>query len=328
MQTRQLGNTDLHLTTVGVGTWAIGGGDWKMGWGDQDENDAVIAVREGIDLGINWIDTAAIYGGGRSEELVGQALKELGSDRKPIVATKCGRIISEDRMNIHGCITRESVVAECEASLKRLGVDVIDLYQIHWPDPDDQIEEGWTALRDLKEQGKIRYAAVSNFSVEQLERAEAIHHVSSLQPPYSMIARGIEDGTLAYCESKNIGIVCYSPMGRGLLSGAFSRERAAALPENDHRSRDPLFQEPRIGLTMDLVDGLKAIAEREGRSVAQLAIAWTLRHPQVTSAIVGARRPGQIAQTAPAGDWSLSNEVLAEVAALLQKYGSDMAAVR
>jgi aryl-alcohol dehydrogenase-like predicted oxidoreductase len=326
MRTRTLGNTDLQLTTVGLGTWAIGGGDWKFGWGAQDEREAIDAIVRAVDLGINWIDTAAVYGGGRSEQLVGQALRRLGSGRRPIVATKCGRIFKSPQ-EIIGVIKRDSVFAECDASRRRLGVDVIDLYQLHWPDPDHDIEEAWTAMCDLKERGKVREIGVSNHSVAQMRRLQTIHPIASLQPPYSMIATDVEQEILPFCRESRIGVVCYSPMGKGLLTGSFSRQRAAGLDEGDHRSRDPKFAEPQLSINLELAESLREIAERHGRTVAQLAIAWVLRRPEVTSAIVGARRPRQIEATAPAANWELSQHDVEDVGKLLDARRNKLAAL-
>lgn len=323
MQTRRLGNTDLELTTVGFGTWAIGGAGWRFAWGKQDDDEAVAAMVKAIDLGINWVDTAAIYGAGHSEELVGRALKELGSSRKPIVATKCERIMLEDG-SITGVLKEESVRAEVEASLQRLGVDVIDLYQIHWPQPDEDIEEGWNTLVDLKKQGKVRHIAVSNFNASQMQRIQSIHPIASLQPPYSMINRSIEEETLKYCGDNQIGVVCYSPMCKGLLTGAFTKERAAKLSDEDHRSRDPKFADPQLSIHLALVEGLKKIAQRNSRTVAQLSIAWVLRRPEVTSAIVGGRSPSQVEDTVPAGDWTLTDEDINEIEQLLAIHGGAM----
>ena len=316
MQTRRLGNTDLSLTTVGLGTWAIGGGDWKFGWGPQDEKDALDAISRAIDLGINWIDTAPVYGNGNSEELVGKALQKMGGDR-PIVATKFGRVIQGDG-SIDAMIKRESIISECEDSLRRLGVEAIDLYQMHWPDPDSDIEEAWSTMCDLKQQGKVRNIGVSNHNVSQLKRLQAIHPVASLQPPYSMITPSVEDTILPYCDEQQIGVVCYSPMCKGLLTGKFDKARAESLPDSDHRSRDPKFSEPQLGLNLELAEGLAGIATSEGCSVAELAIAWTLRRPEVTSAIVGARSPQQIEGTAGAANLNPSSEVFDRIEALLQ----------
>lgn len=309
MRKRKLGTSGLEFTTVGIGTWAIGGGDWNFGWGRQDERDAIDGIRRGVELGINWIDTAAVYGAGASEELVGKALKEIKGER-PLVATKCGRINREDG-SVFGRIKRESVIEECEASLRRLEIDAIDLYQIHWPDPDEDIEECWEAMVDLERQGKVRKVGVSNHNVSQMERLGNIHPIASLQPPYNLLNREIEAEILPYCGTQGIGVIVYSPMGKGLLTGGFTRERAAALDETDHRSRDPKFSSPQLEINLDFVEQLRPIAERHDRPLAQLSIAWTLRRPEVTSAIVGVRHPGQIEQTAGAADWELTAEELA-----------------
>lgn len=311
MQTRQLGKTDLALTRIGLGTWAMGGGDWKFGWGPQDEKQAVAAILRAVELGINWIDTAAVYGNGRSEELVGQALQQMSGD-KPIVATKFGRVIQDDG-SISAIIKRESVIAECEASLRRLNVEAIDLYQMHWPEPDADIEEAWQTMCDLQAQGKVRHIGVSNHNVDQLKRLQPIHEVASLQPPYSMIAPDVEQQILPYCGEQQIGVVCYSPMCKGLLTGRFDKARAEQLPESDHRSRDPKFTEPQLSINLRLTDGLQKLAAAENRTVAELAIAWILRRPEVTSAIVGARSPEQIEGTASAGDWHLADDMIAQI---------------
>lgn len=323
MQTRKLGYSDLHLTTVGLGTWAIGGGGWAFGWGPQDDAESIAAIRRALDpspgsgrgLGINWIDTAAVYGLGHSEEIVGQAI--AGRRDEVIIATKCGLVWDEGSTTPYGRLKAESVRREVEASLRRLNVEVIDLYQIHWPDPAPDIEEAWGVIADLIREGKVRYGGVSNFSVEQLKRVQAIHPVASLQPPYSMIRRGIEEDLLPYCAANDIGVIVYSPMQAGLLAGKFTPERVANLPNDDWRKRSTHFREPELGANLALVEKLRPIAERNGRTVAQLAIAWVLRQAEVTAAIVGARRPSQIEETAPAGDWVLSAEDIAEIDALL-----------
>lgn len=317
MQMRRLGDSDLEITTIGIGTWAIGGGDWSFGWGDQDEREAIDGILKGVELGVNWIDTAAIYGDGASEELVGRALKEIPAGERPIVATKCGRIMREDG-TVFGRLTRESVVAECEASLRRLGMDCIDFYQMHWPDPDEDIEEGWSAMAELVDAGKVRVIGVSNQSVDQMKRLQEIHPVASLQPPYSMLNREIEEDRLPYCAENEIGVVCYSPMMKGLLTGGFTRERAKGLSENDHRSRDPKFMSPQLELNLEVVETIRPIAENNQRPMAQLPIAWVLRRPEVTSAIVGVRKASQIEQTAGGGDWLLSEEELATIEGALQ----------
>ena len=300
MQTRELGTSGLQLSVIGLGTWAIGGGDWKFGWGDQDESSAIAAIVKAVDLGINWIDTAAIYGEGRSEVLVAKAMQSIPAADRPLIATKCARVALGNG-EIGKCLKRASVIAECEASLKRLQTDCIDLYQMHWPEPDEDIEEGWQTLVDLKQQGKVRQIGVSNHSVSQLKRLQAIHPVTSQQPPYSMIARDIEAEILPYCGHQTIGVICYSPMGKGLLTGSFTAERVASLSEKDHRSRDPRFHSPQLEINLAFVGKLRSLAEQLGWSVTDVAIAWTLRCPEVTSAIVGARSPQQIEQTATAG---------------------------
>lgn len=313
MKTKRLGKTELELTTVGLGTWAIGG-SWQYGWGPQDEKDSTATVIAATEEGINWIDTAPIYGCGDSETAVGKALKELGE--RPIIATKCGLVWNKKREKISR-LKADSIKAECEASLKRLGVEVIDLYQMHWPEPDEQIEQGWEAMAELVKQGKVRFIGVSNYSVGQLERIAKIYPVASLQPPYSMLRRSVEDELLDYCGKSGIGVVCYSPMQKGLLTGKVTAQWVANLAPDDHRHRDPAFAEPKLSANLEIVEKLKPVAERSGRSLAELAIAWVLRRDEVTSAIVGARRPEQIRQTAPAGDWKLSDEEIEEIEVIL-----------
>lgn len=318
MRTRKLGYTDLHLTTVGMGTWAIGGSGWEWGWGSQDDAESIASIQRGLELGINWIDTAAAYGLGRSEEVVGRAIAERRDEI--IVATKCGLVCDEGSTEVYGCLTAESVRAECEASLRRLNVDVIDLYQIHWPHDEEHLEDAWSTIADLVQEGKVRYAGVSNFSVEQIKRIHPIHPVASLQPPYSMLERGVEEELLPFCAANDIGVVAYSPMQTGLLTGKYTKERVASLPDDDWRKdRSPHFQEPALSANLELVEGLRPIAERNGRTLPQLAIAWVLRRPEITAAIVGSRRPEQIEETAPAGDWVLSEEEIAEIDTLLEK---------
>lgn len=318
MQTRKLGYTDLHLSTVGLGTWAIGGGGWAYGWGPQDDADSIRTIQRALDLGINWIDTAAVYGLGHSEEIVGKAIR--GRRDQVVIATKCGLVWDEGSTTPYGRLKAWSVRQEVEASLRRLNVDVIDLYQIHWPNPEEDIEEAWATIADLVREGKIRYAGVSNFSVEQMKRIQSIHPIASLQPPYNMLRREIEAGILPFCAANDIGVIVYSPMASGMLTEKFSREWAASLPEDDWRKKySGHLQEPELSANLMLLDGLKAIAARYGRTVSQIAIAWTLRRPEVTGAIVGARRPEQIEQTAPAADWTLPPEVLAEVDDLLTR---------
>lgn len=324
METRKLGYSDLQLTPVGLGTWAIGGGDNPYGWGPQDDQDSIATIRRALDLGINWIDTAAGYGKGHSEEVVGQAI--AGRRDEVIIATKCGILWQEDGSDIYGHLKADSIRREVEASLRRLQVEVIDLYQIHWPMPDEDIEEGWGTIAELVKEGKVRYGGVSNFSVDQLKRVQAIHPIASLQPPYSMLARDIEPEIMPFCAENNIGIVVYSPMQAGLLTGKMTKERVAQLPDDDWRkAKSPQFQEPELSLNLALVEELRPLAERNSRSLAELAIAWVLRRPEVTSAIVGARRPSQIEQTVGAGEWSLSAEEIAEIEALLAKRDKQLA---
>jgi aryl-alcohol dehydrogenase-like predicted oxidoreductase len=318
MRKRQLGKNGPEFSVIGLGTWAIGGGDWPFGWGEQDDQLAVATIVKAVDLGVNWIDTAAVYGFGNSEALVGRALKTIPAARRPFVATKCGRT-NLGNGQIGKCLQRESVIAECEASLKRLGIDCIDLYQMHWPEPDEQIEEGWQALVELQRQGKVRYVGVSNHSVEQMKRLQAIAAIDSLQPPYSMIARDAEADVLPYCRAQGIGVVCYSPMGKGLLTGAFDAERAQNLSEKDHRSRDPRFQSPQLEINLEFVAGLKRIADSLDWKISELAIAWVLRRSEVTSAIVGSRRPEQIEQTVLAADREMDNSTTEAIDRLLEQ---------
>jgi aryl-alcohol dehydrogenase-like predicted oxidoreductase len=316
MKTRKLGWTALELTTVGIGTFPIGGAEWFAGWGPQDDRESIAMIQRALELGINWIDTAPVYGLGRAEQVVGDALK--GVAKKPIIATKLG-LVWDEHGEVSGVLKRESVRREVEASLRRLGIDVIDLYQIHWPRPDEDIEEAWTAMAELVQEGKVRYIAVSNCSVEQMERLGRIHRVASLQPPYSMIIRDVEDEILPYCGKNDIGVVPYSPMQRGLLTGKFTKERVAALDKRDHRLREPYFQEPQLSINLEFVDRLRSIADKRGKTLAQLSIAWVLRIPEVTAAIVGARRPSQIEETAGAADWELDDEEIKKIDALLEE---------
>ena len=315
MQRRQLGNTDLNLTTVGLGTWAMGG-PWQFGWGPQDDGDAIAAILAALELGINWIDTAPIYGCGHSEELVGKALKQ--TSQKPFIATKCSLLWNEKREKV-SCLKAKSIRQECYASLKRIGVEAIDLYQMHWGEPDEDIEEGWTEMAKLAQEGKVRYIGISNFTIEQIERVRKIAAVASLQPPYSMLRREVEDEMLGYCAENNIGVVVYSPMQRGLLTGKFNRQLLRALAPDDHRLRMPEFTEPVFSANTEFVEKLKPIAERSAKTAAQLAIAWVLRRSEVTAAIVGARKPEQIAETAKASDWKLAQEDIEEIEKLLKE---------
>ncbi|MDT8300344.1 MAG: aldo/keto reductase [Sedimentisphaerales bacterium] len=313
MQIRKLGYTDLKLTTVGLGTWAIGG-PWQFGWGPQDDDEAIAAILAALETGINWIDTAPAYGLGHSEELVRKALKQ--TSKKPIIATKCSLLWNDKKEKV-SCLKAESVRQECHDSLERLGIETIDLYQVHWPEPDEDLEQAWEEMARLAEEGKIRYLGASNFSLEQIERAQKIHPVASLQPPYSMLHREVEDELLAYCADNDIGVVAYSPMQRGLLTGKFSPERLASLPLDDHRRKHSDFHEPKFTATLELVEQLKPIAERNSKTLAQLSISWVLRRPEVTAAIVGARKPEQILETAPAAGWILNEEDIEQIEQLL-----------
>jgi len=316
VQKRRLGNTDLDLSAVGLGTWAIGG-PWQFGWGPVDDDDAIAAILQALDEGVNWIDTAPIYGLGHSEELVAEALKQ--TSQKPIIATKCGLLWNEKGQKVN-CLESASIREECHASLKRLGADVIDLYQMHWPVPNEMIEQAWEEMAKLVDEGKVRYIGVSNCTVGQIERLRKIADVASVQPPYSMVHREAEEQLLGYCEKNNIGVVVYSPIQRGLLTGKFSKERLANLPEGDHRRTNPDFSGPRFSATLELVEKLKSIASRNKITLAQLAISWVLRLRQVTAAIVGARRPDQIAETAPAADIKLNAEDIEKIEKLLNKW--------
>ncbi len=323
MQTRTPGRTELELSVIGFGAWAIGGGDYIFGWGPQDDQDSIRAIHKALDMGINWIDTAPVYGLGRSEEVVGRAIKGIRHDL--IIATKCGRVWDAER-NISASLKADSIRQEAEDSLRRLNTDVIDLYQIHWPEPAEDIEEAWTEMVKLVEEGKIRYPAVSNFSVEQMERLQGIHPIASLQPPYSMLRRDIEADILPYCDKKGLGVVAYSPMQNGLLTGKFTKERIRNLPDDDFRkTKSPFFQEPEVDVNLKMVEALKPIARRHDRTLAQLALAWVLRRPEVTSAITGTRKPEQIEETAMAGDWELDNWTLAQIDALLKQRDEELA---
>ncbi|MBA2492625.1 MAG: aldo/keto reductase [Gammaproteobacteria bacterium] len=318
MQTRQLGDSELEFTTVGLGTWAIGGGDWDFGWGPQDDKESVAAIQRALGLGVNWIDTAAIYGLGHAEEVVAKAI--AGRRDQVIVATKCGLRWKEGGTTPFGQLDSASVREEAEASLRRLDVDVIDLYQVHWPNPDEDVEEAWSTIAKLIEEGKVRYAGVSNFTVAQLERIQKIHPVTSLQPPYSMLERGVEDDLLEYCAAHNIGVIAYSPMKAGLLTGKYTRQKIDALPKEDWRRGSDQFKEPLLTANLKLIEQLKPIAERNDLSMGQLAIAWVLRRPEVTAAIVGARRPQQIEETVKAGDKPLSRTDIEKIQALLAEH--------
>ena len=316
MQTRRLGNSSLDITLIGFGAWAIGGPDWAFAWGPQDDNDSIAAIREALDCGVNWIDTAPVYGLGHSEEVVAQALAEV--KKHPYIFTKCARVWGADRQ-IGKSLKADSIRRECEASLRRLKVDVIDLYQMHWPEPDEDIEGGWATMAKLQAEGKVRWIGVSNFNVAQMKRAQAIAPITSLQPPYSMLRREIEADILSYCAEQNIGVIPYSTMGNGLLTGAMTRERIAALPPDDWRRRNPHFQEPLLTRNLKLVELLKSIAARYGSPTGQVAIAWVLRHAAVTAAIVGARKAGQMRELVGAADLKLTSDDVQAIEFLLSE---------
>ncbi len=314
MKTRYFGNTDMHITPIGFGSWAVGGGGYQFGWGPQDDEQSIAAIHHALDLGINWIDTAAVYGLGHAEEIVARALK--GRSERPYIFTKCGRVWN-DRGEITGSLKAQSIRRECENSLRRLHTDVIDLYQIHWPDPDSEIEEGWATIAELKKEGKLRSIGVSNFNVSHMRRAMKIAPISSLQPPFSLIKRDIENDILPFCQEHNIGVIVYSPMASGLLTGSMTRKRVANLPDDDWRKRDPEFQEPRLSRNLELVEKLNEIAFMHNVTPGVVAIAWALQHPGVTGAIVGSRRPEQVDGVIAAAEFRLTVSESAEIEELL-----------
>ncbi len=304
----------MQITPIGFGAWAIGGAGWEYGWGAQDDRQSVAAIHRALEAGINWIDTAAAYGLGHSEEVAAAALAQWSGPR-PYVFTKCG-LVWDERRELGQVLRASSVRAECEASLRRLRTEAIDLYQIHWPaDAPAETEEGWATLAKLKAEGKLRWIGASNFSVQELQAAQAIAPVTSLQPPYSLIRRDIEAEVLPFCQAQGIGVIVYSPMASGLLTGAMTRERAAALPADDWRSRRPDFQEPALSKNLAAAERLRAVGARHGRSPGETAIAWTLRHPAVTGAIVGARSPAQVDGVVGAADFRLAPAEIAEAEA-------------
>jgi aryl-alcohol dehydrogenase-like predicted oxidoreductase len=316
MQTRQLGNSDLYISTLGIGAWAFGGPGWNGSMGPQNESDSVPAIHAALDHGLNWIDTAALYGLGHSEEVVARAVKDRNP--RPYVFTKCERVWNADRQ-VGASLKKDSVRRECEESLRRLQLDTIDLYQIHWPEPDEDIEEGWAELARLKEEGKVRYIGVSNFSVAQMQRVQKIAAITSLQPPYSIVTRKIEGEILPYCQKNNLGVIVYSPMSAGLLTGRMTRERVANFDADDWRRNLPNFQEPLLTRNLRLVEDIRKIANRHGRTPGEVAIAWTLSNPAVTGAIVGFRSPGQVAGIIGAAEFRLPETELAEIEAALNR---------
>ena len=310
MQTRQLGNSDLRITPLGVGAWAMGGAGWAFSWGPQDDEESIGAIHAALDHGINWIDTAAVYGLGHSEEVVGRAVK--GRSNRPYVFTKCERIWNDQRQ-IQKSLKRDSIRQECENSLRRLQMETIDLYQIHWPEPDEDIEEGWATLAELQKEGKVRWIGVSNFNANQLARAQRISPITSLQPPYSIIQPEIEQDILPFCKQNNVGVIVYSPMKSGMLTGAMTRERIENMHPDDFRKRTPNFQEPLLTRNLNLAELLREIGKRHGRSPGEVAIAWTLRRPEVTGAIVGMRSSQQVEGVIGAADFRLSQDEIKEI---------------
>jgi aryl-alcohol dehydrogenase-like predicted oxidoreductase len=315
METRQLGNSDLHLTPIGFGAWAIGGGDWAFAWGPQDDNDSIAAIHRALDLGVNWIDTAAIYGLGHSEEVVAKAVKSAA--HKPYIFTKCAMVWNEKREITNSL---KQIRREVEDSLRRLQVDAIDLYQIHWPKPDEEIEEGWTVMADLQREGKVRWIGVSNFNVAQMERALKIAPITSLQPPYSMLNRTAEPEILPFCLKHGIGVINYSPMHSGLLTGAMTKERVAAFPKDDFRRNAKNYQEPQLTRNLAVADLLKEIGARHNITAGVVAIAWTLHNPAIAAAIVGGRNAKQVEGVIPAATFRLTEPEYAEINTFLEKH--------
>ncbi len=324
MQYRQLGVTGLEVSTVGLGAWAIGGPGYAFGWGPQDDKDSLDTIYAALDAGINWIDTAPVYGLGHSEEIVGRALAERRAE--PIISTKCGLVWEPGSSKVRNELSARSVEAECEASLRRLKVETIDIYHIHWPIPEEQIEEAWEAIGRLIQAGKVRFGAVSNFSREQLERCGRIHPVSVLQPPYSMLERGIEQEVLPYCFEQKIGVWAYSPLQNGLLTGKVTPEWVAALPKSDWRQRSSQFRSPVLEANLELVEGLREVAAELNASPAQIAIAWVLHNPAIGAAIVGARKSQQISETAPASDIELPDKIMQRLSGLIEERDRRVAA--
>lgn len=310
MELRRLGNSDLEVSRIGIGAWAIGGGGWAGSMGPQNDSDSIAAIHAALDCGMNWIDTAALYGLGHSELMVARAL--AGHSQRPYLFTKCERVW-DDAGRIGASLKASSIRRECEASLRRLKSDVIDLYQIHWPEPDEDIEEGWSELARLKQEGKVRYIGVSNFSVRQMKRAQTIAPITSLQPPYSMVTRDIEKEILPYAEQSGIGVIVYSPMSSGLLTGAMTKERVARFSSEEWRRNLPNFQEPLLSRNLELVEFLSEFGRRHGRSPGEIAIAWTLSNPAVTGAIVGFRNVKQVEGVAGAADFFLPPGELYEI---------------
>jgi aryl-alcohol dehydrogenase-like predicted oxidoreductase len=315
MQKKKLGNSDMELSPLGFGSWAVGGGDWQFSWGPQDDNDSVAAIHKALELGVNWIDTAAVYGLGHSEEVVARALKS--TSHKPYVFTKCGLVWDEKRQVSNSL---KQIRREIEDSLRRLSVETIDLYQVHWPKPDEEVEEAWGVMADLQKQGKVRWIGVSNFSVDQMKRAMKIAPITSNQPPYSMLNRAVEETILPFCMENNIGTINYAPMHSGLLTGAMSKERVANFSSDDFRRNAKNYQEPLLSRNLAVAEFLKTIGARHGVSAGVVAIAWTLHHPAITAAIVGGRSAKQVEGVMPAEKFRLSEEEFGEIQGYLAQH--------
>lgn len=315
MHTRQFGKTDMQITPIGLGAWAMGGGNWEFGWGSQDDKESVETIHHGLELGINWIDTAAVYGLGHSEEVVGKALQ---AEERPYIFTKCSMVWDEQRKVGHS-LKADSIRREIEASLKRLNVDYVDLYQIHWPIPEEELEEGWHTMAQLKKEGKTRYIGVSNFNVEQMKRIQHIAPIDTLQPPYSLIHRDVEQEILPYCQQQGIGVIVYSPMMSGLLTGMMTKERIQKMPDDDWRKNDTEFQEPRLSRNLALQNLLSEIAYPHNVSAGVVAIAWALSNPAVSGAIAGSRHPQQIEDIIPAAELRLTDTELKQITKFLRE---------
>jgi aryl-alcohol dehydrogenase-like predicted oxidoreductase len=317
MNTKKLGNSDMELTPIGFGSWAIGGGDWQFAWGPQDDNDSIAAIHKALELGINWIDTAAVYGLGHSEEVVARALKT--TPHKPYIFTKCGIVWDEKRQVSN---TLKHIRREAEESLRRLGLETIDLYQMHWPKPDEEIEEAWGVMADLQEQGKVRWIGVSNFSADQMRRVMKIAPITSNQPPYSMLNRAVEETILPFCAENSIGVISYAPMHSGLLTGAMTKDRVAKFPSDDFRRNAKNYQEPLLSRNLAVADFLSEIGAKHGVSAGVVAIAWTLHHPAITAAIVGGRNAKQVEGVMPSSTFRLSDIEFAEIQGYLVQHVS------
>jgi aryl-alcohol dehydrogenase-like predicted oxidoreductase len=315
MNNKKLGNSDMELSPIGFGSWAVGGGDWQFSWGPQDDNDSIAAIHKALELGINWIDTAAVYGLGHSEEVVARALKT--TSHKPYIFTKCGLVWGEKREAGNDL---KQIRREAEDSLRRLGVDTIDLYQVHWPKPEEEIEEAWGVMADLQKQGKVRWIGVSNFSVEQMELVKKIAPITSNQPPYSMLNRAVQAAILPFCQKNNIGVINYAPMHSGLLTGAMTKQRVANFTSDDFRRNAKNYQEPLLSRNLAVADFLAKIGKKHNVSAGVVAIVWTLHHPAITAAIVGGRNAKQVEGVIPAASFRLTEEEFGEIQAYLAQH--------